>query len=297
MVSRPRPAPWTIGGLSEEGRRRLAGDKDRAAELEARVLLRRSLGVTELEILAYPERPVPAASARRFLKLIDRRAAGEPFAYLIGEREFWSLPLSVGPGVLIPRPETETLVQAVLDWAGEGRPVIADIGTGSGAVALALALELREARILATDKSPAALRSARGNAARHGLRNVELCCGDLYASLRGRALEGRLDAIVSNPPYVREADWAGLRPEVRDHEPKAALVPGPTGLEIIDRLIAGAPAWLRPAGMLFLEVGRGQARSVRALFDSSWTDVGTRRDLAGIVRVITARRGQAGPSS
>ncbi|MDD8027629.1 MAG: peptide chain release factor N(5)-glutamine methyltransferase [Acidobacteriota bacterium] len=289
MTVRSRSASWTIGGLAAEGVRRLSGAGKSPGGLEARILLRRALGVTELEILAYPERPVPRAAAGGYLGLIDRRANREPFAYLIGEKEFWSLPLTVGPGVLIPRPETETLVQAALDLAGDGAPLIADIGTGSGAVALALATELREARILATDASRAALRTARGNAARHGLRNVEFLPGDLLAALRGRRLAGRLDALVSNPPYVREADWAGLQPEIRDHEPKAALVPGPTGLEIIRRLISDAPAWLRPGGWLLLEIGRGQARAVRALFGPAWTEVGTRRDLAGVIRVVTAR--------
>jgi len=291
MTARPSSPRWTVGGLAAEGSRRLAGPKNSAAGLEARVLLRRFLGLTELEILAYPERPVPDSSARRYLRRIERRISGVPFAYILGEREFWSLPLLVGPGVLIPRPETETLVQAVLDEAEEGPLLLADIGTGSGAVALALASELREARILATDSSPAALRTAGRNAARLGLANVELLRGDLGEALRGRGLAGRLDAVVSNPPYVRESDWAGLQPEVRDHEPKAALVPGPTGLEIIGRLIAGAPEWLRTGGRLYLEIGRGQARAARALFGSGWSEVRTRRDLAGIIRVITARWG------
>ncbi len=286
MAASPR---WTVGRLAAEGRRLLSEAKAPAAGLEAGVLLRRSLDLTELEILAYPERVVSAASARRFLGRIERRVAGEPFAYILGEREFWSLPLEVGPGVLIPRPETEALVQAVLDGSGEGALLLADIGTGSGAVALALASELRAARILATDSSPAALRVVRRNAARLGLDNVEILRGDLYRALRGRGLEGRLDVLASNPPYVREADWAGLQPEVRDHEPKAALVPGPTGLEIIVRLVSGAAEWLKPGGRMFLEIGRGQARAVRALFRPGWSAVETRRDLAGIIRVVSAR--------
>jgi release factor glutamine methyltransferase len=289
MAAPSRPPRWTVGHLAAEGRRLLGEAKIPAAGLEARVLLRRSLDLTELEILAYPERTFPAASARRFLRRIERRVAGEPFAYILGEKEFWSLPLEVGPGVLIPRPETETLVQAVLDESGAGSILVADVGTGSGAVALALASELRDARILAVDSSPAALRIARRNAARLGLDNVEILRGDLYRALRGRGLESRLDVLASNPPYVRASDWAGLQPEVRDHEPRAALVPGPTGLEIIARLVAGAPEWLKPGGRIFLEIGRGQARAVRSLFRMGWSAVETRRDLAGILRVLSAR--------
>lgn len=290
MASSPRASRWTVGSLAAEGRRLLTEAKAPAAALEARVLLRRSLDLTELEILAYPERTVATSSARRYLRRIERRAAGEPFAYVLGEREFWSLPLEVGPGVLIPRPETETLVQAVLDGSAEGPLLAADIGTGSGAVAVALASELRSARVMAADFSPVALRFARRNAARLGLDNVEFLRGDLTRALRGRRLEGRLDVLASNPPYVREADWAGLPPEVRDHEPKAALVPGPTGLEIIVRLVEEAPEWLKPGGRLFLEIGRGQDRAVRALFRTGWSAVEARRDLAGITRVISARR-------
>jgi release factor glutamine methyltransferase len=294
MPAPRRTAAWTVGRLAAEGRLRLAGRKGVDAALESRILLRRSLDVTELEILAYPERRVPAAAARRFLALIDRRASREPFAYLIGEREFWSIPLSVGPSVLIPRPETEALVETALALAGEGPLLIADIGTGSGAVALALATELRDARVLATDVSPAALRTARRNAARHGLTNVAFLSGDLCAPLRRSGWAGKLDLMVSNPPYVREADWARLQPEVRDHEPKAALVPGPTGLEILRRLIDEAAACLRPGGRLAVEIGRGQERAVRRMFGAAWEEISSRADLRGIVRVIAARiRGRA----
>jgi release factor glutamine methyltransferase len=248
------------------------------------------LGLTDLDVLAFPERPVPAARARRFLGLIERRTAREPFAYLLGEREFWSIPLDVGPTVLIPRPETETLVEAVLELAGEGSPFLADIGTGSGAVAVALATELREARIAATDISRAALKTARRNAARHGLTRIEFLAGDLCAPLRRLGPAGCLDILASNPPYVREAEWRRLEPEVRDYEPKPALVPGPTGLEIIGRLVDEAPVWLKPGGWLALEIGRGQGRAVRSLLRRGWTDVRSWHDLRGIERVLAARR-------
>jgi release factor glutamine methyltransferase len=277
--------------LLDEGRRRLSCLPDTDPALEARVLLRRALGFTEMEILAFPERPVSLAGARRYRRAIARRASRVPFAYILGEREFWSIPLTVGPGVLIPRPETELLVEIVLDLAPAGEESIADIGTGSGAVAVALAKELPGALIVATDISPRALLLARRNALRHGAGNIEFRRGDLLAPLRRYRRDGGFDILVSNPPYVSEADWRRLEPEVRDFEPKAALVAGKTGLEIIARLAAGAPEFLKPGGRLIFEIGRGQARAARALLKKPWTDVVIRKDLRGIPRAVVARRG------
>ena len=277
--------------LLAEGRRRLSGLPDTDAALESRVLLRRALGFTEMEILAFPERPVSPAGARRYRRAIARRAARVPFAYILGEREFWSIPLTVGPGVLIPRPETELLVEIVLELAPSGDETIAEIGTGSGAVAVALAKEMPGARIIATYISARALFMARRNALRHGAVNIEFRRGDLLAPLRRSRIAGGFDFLVSNPPYVAEADWPGLRPEVRDFEPKTALVAGPSGLEIISRLAAGAPEFLKPGGRLIFEIGRGQARAARALLKKPWTNIEIRKDLRGIPRAVVARLG------
>jgi release factor glutamine methyltransferase len=281
----------TTQELLAEGRRRLAVLPNADPDLEARVLLRRALGFTEMEILAFPGRPVSPFDARRYRRMIARRAARVPFAYILGEREFWSIPLTVGPGVLIPRPETELLVETVLALAGSGGETIAEIGTGSGAVALALAKEMPGARIIATDISRRALALARANASRHGAGNIEFRGGDLFAPLRRPSLGGRLDVLVSNPPYVSEAEWRRLEPEVRDFEPKEALVSGPSGLEVIARLVAGAPEFLKPGGWLVFEIGWGQARTVRTLLKKPWTDVRIKKDLCGIPRTVVARFG------
>ncbi len=277
--------------LLVEGRRRLDGLPGADPALEARVLLRRALGFTEMEILAFPDRPVSASGVRRYRRAIARRAARVPFAYILGEREFWSIPLTVGPGVLIPRPETELLVETVLALAGNGDETIAEIGTGCGAVAVALAKEMPGARIIATDISRRALLLARKNAARQGAGNIEFRGGDLFAPLRRAALQAGLDILVSNPPYVAESAWVLLEPEVRDFEPKRALVAGPSGLETIVRLVAGAPEFLKPGGSLVFEIGRGQARAVKALLKNPWTDVSLKHDLRGIPRAAAARLG------
>ncbi|MGD0782889.1 MAG: peptide chain release factor N(5)-glutamine methyltransferase [Candidatus Aminicenantales bacterium] len=277
--------------LLAEGRRRLAGLPGSDPALEARVLLRRASGFTEMELLAFPGRPVPMSGARRYRRSIARRAARVPFAYILGEREFWSIPLAVGPGVLIPRPETELLVETVLDLAEDGEETIAEIGTGSGAVAVALAKEMPGVRIIATDISGRALGWARKNASRQGAGNIEFRAGDLFAPLRRPPIPGGFDLLVSNPPYVAEAEWRRLEPEVRDFEPKPALVAGPTGLEIIARLVAGAPEFLKPGGRLVFEIGRGQAGAVRALLRRPWMDVLFKKDLRGIPRTVVARLG------
>jgi release factor glutamine methyltransferase len=281
--------------LLEEGRRRLSGLPDTDAALEARVLLRRILGFTEMEILAFPERSVSAPEARRYRAAVARRAGRAPFAYILGEREFWSIPMTVGPGVLIPRPETELLVETVLELCPAGDETIADIGTGSGAVAVALAKEMPGARLVATDISRKALGFARRNALRHGAANIEFRGGDLLTPLHRAGLRGGLDILVSNPPYIPAGEWRGLEPEVRDFEPRLALVGGRTGLEVIARLAVAAPEFLKPGGRLVLEIGRGQARAVRALFRAPWAEVEVRKDLRGIRRVVIARLSGAAP--
>lgn len=279
----------SVKTLLGEGRRRLENRPGLDAALESRVLLRRVLNLTEMEVLAYPERPVSMGDQRRYFRRIGERSRGVPFAYVIGEREFWSIPLTVGPGVLVPRPETELLVETVLDLAVEKAALVVEIGTGSGAVAIALAKEMAFSRILATDRSRRALRYARANASRHGAGNIVFAGGELFNPLRRAGLRGGVDILLSNPPYVAEKDWRKLDPEVRDHEPKSALVPGPTGLEMIRSLVSGAPEFLRPGGRLVMEIGRGQSGSVRGLFDRKWDSPEVRKDLRGILRVVWAR--------
>jgi len=257
--------------------------------LEARVLLRRTAGFTDMEIFAFPERPVSKAAAERFFLAVERRRSRVPLAYILREKEFWSIPLSVSPAVLIPRPETELLVEKALARVRGPEPLIIEIGTGSGCVAVALAKELPAARLVATDISRRALRVAEANAVRHGAGNIRFAAGSFFGALRGLELEGLADLIISNPPYVSEKEWDGLAPEVRDHEPRRALVSGPTGLEAIRRLALDGPRFLKPGGTLLLEFGAGQGNAVRRIFASPWTRREISRDLAGLPRVLAAR--------
>lgn len=278
----------TIGDLHRRGAALLADSE--TPLLDAKVLLIRAAGLTEEIFHTRPEAVIPERAAGRFLGLVRRRRRGVPLSYLTGIREFWSLPLEVRPGVLIPRPETEILVEAVLGLPARPDQVIADIGTGCGAIALALASDRSQARIIATDISRRALRTACRNAGRLGFANITFLRGDLFAPLAKHGLRECCDVVVSNPPYLSRADWEGLAPGVRDHEPARALLAGPSGLEVIERIVAEAPAFLRPGGRLVLEIGAGQSAPVLRLFGPDWAGVACRPDLAGILRVITARK-------
>ena len=253
--------------------------------LDAELLLALALGVARIDLYLRFEETVPESRRGPFRDLVRRRAAERvPVAYLVGEREFWSLLLEVTPETLIPRPDTETLVRAVVELAPRS---IADIGTGCGAIALALAVELPEARVVGAELAPGALEVARRNGERLGLaERVEWLQCDLVAGL-----EGQFEAIVSNPPYVPTGELEGLAPELR-HEPRVALDGGPDGCRLIERLVAEAPALLAPDGVLALEVGIGQAAGVgAALRRAGASGVETRKDLAGIERVVLARFG------
>jgi release factor glutamine methyltransferase len=277
----------TLGELYGRAREELGGSPE--AALEAKVLILRCARIREERLLAEPERPVGPRAEARLWKLLDRRKAGIPLAYLTGRREFWSMDLRVSPGVFIPRPETELVVEQVLKLAASGEGVVLDVGTGSGNIALALARELPRWRVLAADVSRRAVTRARANAERLGLSRVEVLSGSLFSGLGGRGLEGKIDFVVSNPPYVSAAEWEGLEEGIKRHEPKRALVPGPTGLEFIDRLVRRAPRFLKPDGFLIFEIGAGQDTRVLGLFDKGWKGVERVLDLAGIPRVIIAQ--------
>jgi len=280
----------TVAAVIDRGRALLAAAGIAAADLEARVLFEHAAGFDRAGLLAHGCDPVEPGAVTRFDNLLHQRGRRIPLAYVTGEREFWSLRLQVDRRVLVPRPETETLVEAALDCLHPGDRV-ADVGTGSGAIIIALAHELGSGDFQGTDRSAGALEVARANATAHGLRpGIEFFQGDLLTPLAGRARQ--LDAIVSNLPYIPSAELDDLQPEVRDHEPRIALDGGADGLAVIARLVAGAPPLLRRGGWLLLEVGSGQAGTVRALLDRSGEFAGssTRRDLAGIERVVLARR-------
>ena len=244
---------------------------------EARLLLAEASGFSQASVLAHPERELPAAAAARFREYAARRARGEPIAYILGVKEFYGLPLSVNPAVLIPRPETELLVERGLDRRPSS---VLDLGTGSGAIALALKRHLPAARVVAVERSAAALAVAQRNALKLGLE-VEFRHGPWFAPVAGE----RFDLLVSNPPYVREDDPHLREGDVR-FEPRSALVAGADGLASIRQIVAGAAAHLRPGGRLLLEHGLGQDAAVRALLaDAGLEDVRSWPDLAGIARV------------
>ena len=266
-----------------------------APALEAKVLLLQATGLSEVELLASPQRIIRAKDERRYRRLIQRRLSGVPLAYIVGRKEFWSLSLRLQRGILIPRPETELLVEKTLELAAGREVTIVDIGTGSGNIAVALAKELPAARIVATDVSARALRIAGLNAQDHGLGNVAFVRGSLFSALHDLGLEGKCDFIVCNPPYVSASDWESMPREVRDHEPRRAFLGGRTGLDFIRRLIKGSPAFLKPRGYLLFEVGYGQAEKALSLFDWRWVETESFADLRGISRVIKARKGELGP--
>jgi len=260
------------------------------ARADAEVLLAYVLGTSRAGVVAAAHRPLAADAARELAALVARRAGREPLAYLTGEREFWSLPLTVDRRVLVPRPETELVVETALRVARGARRVL-DVGTGSGAIAAALARELPRARVWASDREAPALAVARENLARHA-PGVALVRGDALAPFRA----GAFDLIVGNPPYVGESEFAALMPEVRDHEPRAALVAGPDGLAMLRAIIAAAPATLVAGGWIVLEMGAGQGTAVRAELagDGRYDRVEVVRDHGGIERVVTGRRGSDG---
>jgi release factor glutamine methyltransferase len=263
--------------------------------MNAEFLIMFTLDCDRAYLHAHPERVLTADEMRRYDEALTRRAKGEPAQYITGHQEFWGLDLIVSPAVLIPRPETEHVVETVLDQArkeGRGKAPsphnlrIVDVGTGSGAIALALAKELPTAEVHATDISPEALEVARANASRHELiARIAYHQADL---LRGFQ-PGSFDFVVSNPPYIGESEEDSVQLEVRKFEPRNAVFSGPTGLEVITRLIPQAHAMLAPGGWLVFEISGTIADRVRR-FLSSWDDVEIRNDLRGIARVAIARK-------
>jgi release factor glutamine methyltransferase len=262
--------------------------------MNAELLIMFALDCDRAYLYAHPERELTADETQRYDEALSRRATGVPAQYITGHQEFWGLDLIVSPAVLIPRPETEHVVEVVLGLAkadGRGRPsphnlTIVDVGTGSGAIALALVKELPSAAIHATDVSAEALEVARANAARHELTSrLKFHQMDLLSGLP----QGEFDFVVSNPPYVGESEEDSVQLEVRKFEPRNAVFAGPTGLEVIERLIPQAHKALKPGGWLVFEISGTVADGVRHLL-SEWEEVAITNDLQGIARVAAARR-------
>lgn len=227
-------------------------------------------------------------------ELVGRRVNHEPLQYILGTQEFCGLEFDVNPAVLIPRPETELLVEYVAQRIPvERQATIVDVCTGSGCIAVAIARLRPRTRVIATDLSNASLDVARHNAARHAVgEHITWLEGDLLGPLEGQKLEGRVDVMVSNPPYIAEADWAALQPEVRLFEPRGALVAGPQGTELHERLLQEAGQYLSPGGVLIMEIGAGQARAMRRIVDqmSGYRFHQLVYDAAGLERVVIVER-------
>jgi release factor glutamine methyltransferase len=257
---------------------------------EAATLLADTIARDRAYLFAHSEDALDPSALALFLERIRRRAAGEPLQYITGRQEFYGLDFEVGPSVLIPRPETELLVETALELTRDIKPFFCDVGTGSGCIPVALLYERRDARAVAVDISSGALRVAARNAARHAVsERLALVASDLFAALDASRL--KFDLVTSNPPYVAESDIDTLQREVREHEPRLALTPGGDGLSVIRRLIDDAPRFLAPRGHLLIEIGFDQHEAVRRLVDPRvWTHLDTRRDLQGIPRAVVLRR-------
>jgi release factor glutamine methyltransferase len=286
--------PKTIGTLITWAQRSLDTSGSSNAPQEALWLLAYALGMKHHELASRRDQAVSDEGLARAESVVSRRIAREPLQYILGTQEFCGLEFYVTPAVLIPRPETELLVQEALREGGfaEGA-ILVDVGTGSGCVAVTLATVRSDMRIFALDCSRDALTVAKGNAERHGVSdNITWMEGDLLSPLHECNLVGAVDAIVSNPPYIAEEVWAGLQPEVRDFEPRLALVAGPKGTEFHERLLHDARPFLVPGGLLVMELGQGQAPLVRQAAEQTggYAGLQTIKDEAGIERVMIARR-------
>jgi len=262
------------------------------ARREAASLLSFVLGKDRTFLISHAEDPVSDDALGQFQEQVERRASGEPLQYITGYQDFFGREFRVTPDVLIPRPETELVVEAAIEVVGgpDSAPFICDVGTGSGCIAVTLLCEIRNARAVAIDKSPAAVEIAKLNA--RNLSVVEravFAVSDCFDSLDRR--EYQFDLVVSNPPYVSAAMMDGLQREVRDHEPLIALSPGPDGLGVIRRLLQETPAFLKDHGHLIMEIGFDQGEAIKSLINTDkWLLVDIRPDLQGIPRIVVLQR-------
>lgn len=285
---------WTVERLLAWTHAHLRENRIESPRLCAELLLARALGCERIELYTRYDSAPAAAALDPFREWVRQAAEGKPVAYLLGTREFFSLEFEVTPDVLIPRPETETLVERAIEAAraaplGQSEARILDLCTGSGCIAISLAKHLPQARFVATDISSDALEVARRNADRHDVgERIAFHAGDLYDAMPDAAA---FDIITCNPPYVSTTDTESLDANVRDYEPHVALFGGPDGLEIIRRVVDGAAERLSGGGLLFIEVAYDQATAVRALLaEADWEQIETYRDLADHERIVQARR-------
>jgi len=280
----PRSPAWTILGVLDATRGWFTQRGIESARLDAEILIAHALGIPRVMLYARFDQPLSDEERAKIRALVSRRGKNEPIAYITGEREFWSLPLSVDARVLVPRPDTEVLVEVALEHMRSlTAPRILDVGTGSGAIALALAHDLPAAIVLGVDISEGALEVARSNAARNAL-SVTFSAGDLL-----RGLSGPFDLVVANLPYVRAADIASLAPDVRAFEPHLALDGGVDGLDLVRRLVDEAATVLAPDGVIALEAGFDQLDEVAGILSArNYRGVAVRNDYGGNPRVASA---------
>jgi release factor glutamine methyltransferase len=265
------------------------------ARLDAEVLLSHIIHKDRVWLITHRADVLDDKDQRDFDEAIERRSKREPLQYIIGNQEFWGLEFKVTPDVLIPRPETELIIEAAIAMVQDrNKPVrIIDLCTGSGCIAVSLAKELANAHVIATDASEKALAVARENTRDHGVADrIRYLEGDLFEPLKELDIRGQIDIIVSNPPYVRESDLAALQSEVKDYEPLMALVAGPEGTEIAQRIIRHATEYLKKNGALIMEMGLGQAGALTRMTEATgaYGKPEVLKDLAGIERVIVARK-------
>ncbi len=273
---------------------RLSAHQVDNARRDAELLLCHVLGRDRAWLLAHIQDEIDNQSLRQYERVMDRRAVREPLQYITGRQEFWGLPFKVTPDVLIPRPETEFVIEATLKAVSMAMsPIIIDLCTGSGCIAISLAKELLTAQVFATDRSEQALEIARENARMNQVVDrIRFLAGDLFVPFMELNLHGKIDVIAANPPYIRAGDLAALQPEVRDFEPEMALIAGPLGTEIGAAIIQQAPAFLKQGGTLIMEMGMGQTAALSAIVQDTgaYKTLEIVRDLAGIERIIVARK-------
>ncbi|MEK7851656.1 MAG: peptide chain release factor N(5)-glutamine methyltransferase [Deltaproteobacteria bacterium] len=297
---------WTVLKIIQWTTEYLKGKGIENPRLNSEVLLTHLLKLDRVGLYLNYDRPLSKEELSSFREIVKRRGAREPLQYITGHQEFWSLDFKVTPDVLIPRPETEILVEEAVkvirgQWPGasESRsPIILDLCTGSGCIAISLAHELKDAVVYAVDASDAALLIARENSERHGVKDrVIFLSGDLYKAMENRPLTTDhrpllFNFVVSNPPYVKSGDIPNIQPEVRDYEPRIAVDGGQEGLDFYKKIVSGALQYLLPGGCLMVEVGEGQAAAVSGMMreTGSFEPVSTVKDLAGIERVVKGNK-------
>jgi release factor glutamine methyltransferase len=259
--------------------------------IDTRLILLDCFGLSNEDFIKNPELEPSRKDIKRYFHMIGKRRKGYPLSYLIGIKEFWSIPFLVKKGVFIPRPETELIIETVVALNLVENPNIADIGTGSGNIAVSLAKEFPGAKIFATDISKKALRTAQKNARMQGIEEIQFFHGDFFEPLKRKGPNEKFDFILSNPPYVSQEEWETLPDEIKLYEPKRSLVSGDSGLNIFKKMISSAFKFLKPGGYLVFEIGYGQKEKILNLFNGQWKEIKCYDDLSEIPRVVSAEMG------